>query len=353
MKIEIGESLIYTWLRHVKGCQIVQTNWRPSEFWSLSNQSDLQNIMNAIDQLFPDYSIFGHKTKVSLQQYLAQAEIDVMGAFDFNNNIIAVDVAYHESGLGYGSSVENVARILKKCLRSAMCIYGYFNRKSAEIVFATPKIHKSDWPLIFQSINELEVKLNHLGFGFVFKVICDQSSPDFQTEIFDAVMGVMNNICDSNELFVRSAQLLQMFYNISPKTERSSGERREIVTSGNIPDVHKKVHGAYSFKTYLGAVTNSNGCRFSSSTINNYSSALNYTKFQEILEKHGLPTDINLCTDITKLKTVYDELKQQNTILSRQIHADRHGACTSALREYANYLRKFLLATNDNNQIFD
>ena len=44
MKIEIGESLIYTWLRHVKGCQIVQTNWRPSEFWSLSNQSDLQNI---------------------------------------------------------------------------------------------------------------------------------------------------------------------------------------------------------------------------------------------------------------------------------------------------------------------
>lgn len=353
MKIEIGESLIYTWLRHVKGCQIVQTNWRPSEFWSLSNQSDLQNIMNAIDQLFPDYSIFGHKTKVSLQQYLAQAEIDVMGAFDFNNNIIAVDVAYHESGLGYGGSVENVARILKKCLRSAMCIYGYFNRKSAEIVFATPKIHKSDWPLIVQSIDKLEAELNQLGFGFEFKVFCDQSTPNFQTEIFDTVMGVTNNISDSNELFVRSAQLLQMFHNVSAKTERNSGEKRVQDTPANIPHDHNISRGAIPFKTYLGNVKNSNDCSFSDSTINNYSSALNYTKFQELLEKHGLPTDIKRCTDILKLKAVYDELKQRTTSLSRQIHKKRHGACTSALREYVNYLRYSSLADNDDNQIFD
>ena len=28
MKIEMGESLFYSWLRHVKDCQIVQTNWK-------------------------------------------------------------------------------------------------------------------------------------------------------------------------------------------------------------------------------------------------------------------------------------------------------------------------------------
>ena len=28
MKIEIGESLIYSWLRHEKQCQLVQTNWK-------------------------------------------------------------------------------------------------------------------------------------------------------------------------------------------------------------------------------------------------------------------------------------------------------------------------------------
>ena len=31
MKIEMGESLFYSWLRHVKECQIVQTNWKVSE----------------------------------------------------------------------------------------------------------------------------------------------------------------------------------------------------------------------------------------------------------------------------------------------------------------------------------
>lgn len=30
MKIEIGESLILSWLKHVNNCQIVQLNWKPS-----------------------------------------------------------------------------------------------------------------------------------------------------------------------------------------------------------------------------------------------------------------------------------------------------------------------------------
>jgi len=30
MKIEMGESLLYSWLRHVKECQIAQTNWKVS-----------------------------------------------------------------------------------------------------------------------------------------------------------------------------------------------------------------------------------------------------------------------------------------------------------------------------------
>ncbi len=31
MKIEVGESLCYSYLRHVKQCPIVQTNWKASE----------------------------------------------------------------------------------------------------------------------------------------------------------------------------------------------------------------------------------------------------------------------------------------------------------------------------------
>ena len=34
MKIEIGESLGYSYLRHVKGCWLVQTNWKASDNWN-------------------------------------------------------------------------------------------------------------------------------------------------------------------------------------------------------------------------------------------------------------------------------------------------------------------------------
>ena len=37
MKIEMGESLLYSWLRHVKECQIVQTNWKVSTKQELKN----------------------------------------------------------------------------------------------------------------------------------------------------------------------------------------------------------------------------------------------------------------------------------------------------------------------------
>ena len=32
MKIEIGKSLIFSWLRHVRGCPIAQGNWKPSSY---------------------------------------------------------------------------------------------------------------------------------------------------------------------------------------------------------------------------------------------------------------------------------------------------------------------------------
>ena len=38
MKIEIGESLIYSFLRHVKKCLITQTNWKPSGHWYASDE---------------------------------------------------------------------------------------------------------------------------------------------------------------------------------------------------------------------------------------------------------------------------------------------------------------------------
>lgn len=52
MKIEMGESLFYSWLRHVKECQMVQTNWKISPKWEIKFSDDLENIMSKTDELF-------------------------------------------------------------------------------------------------------------------------------------------------------------------------------------------------------------------------------------------------------------------------------------------------------------
>lgn len=44
MKVEMGESLFYSWLGHVKECLVVQTNWKPSPSWSLQNEEALQQL---------------------------------------------------------------------------------------------------------------------------------------------------------------------------------------------------------------------------------------------------------------------------------------------------------------------
>ncbi len=54
MKIEMGESLIYSWLRHVRCCQIVQTNWKVSSQWPLHHEDELQTIMSTVSHAFEE-----------------------------------------------------------------------------------------------------------------------------------------------------------------------------------------------------------------------------------------------------------------------------------------------------------
>jgi hypothetical protein len=43
MKIEMGESLILSWLKHVKRCQIVQTNWKVSKAWDVFKTEEVND----------------------------------------------------------------------------------------------------------------------------------------------------------------------------------------------------------------------------------------------------------------------------------------------------------------------
>ena len=51
MKIEIAESLIFSWLRHVQGCVVAQMNWKPSPRWPISNEDELRQKFERIRTL--------------------------------------------------------------------------------------------------------------------------------------------------------------------------------------------------------------------------------------------------------------------------------------------------------------
>ena len=143
MKIEIGESLIYSWLCHVKKCRIVQTNWKPSKKWSLFERDRLEMLVQETKKYFRgEYDHHIYKDNKGLSQLLKQAEIDVLGIdmTDTVDTYIAIDVAFHLGGTDHGSRKETVERIIKKLLRSTLCLHGYLGISSGEVIFASPKI---------------------------------------------------------------------------------------------------------------------------------------------------------------------------------------------------------------------
>ena len=230
MKIEMGESLFYSWLRHVKECQIVQTNWKISPKWEIKFSDELENIMSKTDELFSSkYGYKIYKQNTSLKQLLQQAECDALGicSNDRINEIYAVDVAFHESGLNYGGLDETVARVVKKCLRTAMCVYGYFGIKKAEIIFASPKINRQILDALRPCFVDINNIMQEMGFEFDFRIIANS---DFSNLVLEPILEVSGNVADTAELFMRSYQMLTFFDKKELKgTEKQEIEKRKIV----------------------------------------------------------------------------------------------------------------------------
>lgn len=233
MKIEIGESLFYSWLRHVKQCQIVQNNWKISSQWDNKHEDELVSFMGVIDNYFfnrYNYNIF--KNNVSIKQLFRQAECDVLGIAitDNKNEIYAVDVAFHEGGLNYGSKELTIMKVVEKCVRTAFCIYGYLDNKEAKIIFASPKINPSVLYELKPCFDDLQNIFNQLGFSFEFRLIANE---EFDTNVLKPILFVSDDVADTSELFMRSYQLFKMF-DSHKSISRQSTNRVQTKASVNI-----------------------------------------------------------------------------------------------------------------------
>jgi hypothetical protein len=221
MKIEMGESLFYSWLRHVKECQVVQTNWKPSPSWQLHDETRLERFMDITDKHFQDKYCYDVYKNNSLSQLLMQAEVDSIGLCITGDSIEvhAIDVAFHESGLNYGDRQETVTRVIKKFIRTALCIVGYFGSTKGEIIFASPKIHNA----IINDLNPCIADLNTIflknGYSFTVRVIAND---DFNNLVLKPILIASNGVSDTSELFMRGYQLIKIFGDEPPTRQRAT-----------------------------------------------------------------------------------------------------------------------------------
>lgn len=225
MKIEICESLIFSWLRHVQGCLVAQTSWKRSPTWSVVREQELTETFEAV-RTFARQGIGLQIFKNgSFSQFIRQAEIDVLGVRwdqDVSSpNVIAVDSAFHEAGLQYGNAEETVGRVLKKLIRGAFALEACLDAAEASVIFATPKMAEPVREEIERHLSVLEQCLarqrGSAGPPLRFRII---ANADFSSEILDPVLAQVGAVADRSELFVRSQQLMRLHHS-SPRKGRS------------------------------------------------------------------------------------------------------------------------------------
>ena len=206
MAQEVGESLIYSWLRHVKGCQVVQINWKLSPSWNMNN-----NYAMAAQKV---YNCLFHHVNAKFNQALCQTECDVFGVSKKSKTglakIYVVEVAFHRDGLHYNkyNSNNSLTKVIQKLIRTAFCVYSTFGNVNAEIIFATPKTSVALKNQIGIKIDALNRFAKRHKIRYTFRLICND---DFKYRIIDPVFIMSKGVYDNSELFMRSIQLLELF----------------------------------------------------------------------------------------------------------------------------------------------
>ena len=231
MKIEMGESLLQSYLKHVKNCLISQTNWKTSSNWNIDSscRDRLEYIYNKIRTNNQFSDVF---KKNELDQILKQAEIDVLGINNVNT-VFMVEVAFHEGGLNYGSKIETKNKIFEKLLRAYLIGLAYFSNKELKILFATPKTNPATKEIIddYFELLDREFSSENVHFQFI-------TNENFKNEILIPTLKTTSSEADTGELFLRSYKLLNMF-DLATQNETSPTAKQIQNTSVDLEAILK------------------------------------------------------------------------------------------------------------------
>lgn len=197
----MGESLCASYLRHVKKCWLVQTNWKPSgTLDKYLSDAELEERFEYMQHRFDeDGRVF--KKNQGAKQLLMQGEVDVIGV-DQQQDVYALEVAFHEGGLLYPGGTEE--RVLKKMLRTFLFLSCYHRRETKlHIYFASPKVNPGVQRPLEEKFNALQREWPNVEWKLI-------TNEEFTNEILNNTLEKTDSISDTSQLFVRAEKLLRL-----------------------------------------------------------------------------------------------------------------------------------------------
>ena len=235
MKVEVGESLVRSWLRHVEGCEFAELNWKPSTTWgrqpsdkaSMYFERAKESLEGAIRQ------------DQSISQFLKQSEVDVLGYSHDKPILHMADVAFHSNGLSYGDATATSRRIYKKLIRSAILALTYYPNTDTNIYFITPVITPGVYNAVKRAVEEAELVFKEEATISFELIVRD----DFYSRILKEVMDLQGAVADTSEIFMRSWQLIAPFINryLEPPSDEQNLVEPMEVTQQNTNNVRREV----------------------------------------------------------------------------------------------------------------
>lgn len=230
MKVEIAENMLYSWLRHCMGCQIVQTNFKVSKHWKQKNEQKMTELLNQFhkEKKFEKFHFTSGKDKTSgktryqhLSTILNTTECDSVGIlFDDKNTmkVFAYESAFHESKTHYNDNIgdgdkksKNITpqKVIKKLFRNYLMVRSFFPNIKVELAFAAPLIADKDLKEINTNVKTLEAFVAEHADEKKLEILII-SGDKFKKKIFQPLSDKIKEIADESELFVRAVKLLRL-----------------------------------------------------------------------------------------------------------------------------------------------
>jgi hypothetical protein len=227
MKIEIAENMVYSYLKHVECCRIIQTNWKTSGKWK-TTEYDEREARKLFKKLKSSESFKKIFRKNNFDQLIKQAEIDVVGINTAEDSIFGIDVAFHISGLNYNGPEESIKKVFMKIFRTILIMQTYFSGfDKYNSFFVAPKISGRIVNEIKTLLKEAELIINEemISINLI-------SNDEFYETIFDPLITSFKEEHDTGELFSRAIKLVELDPRRTNGSSSISKQKTQPTSSG-------------------------------------------------------------------------------------------------------------------------